>query len=482
MRFRRLDVGQTKFRLVLFVVRVCCNWQEWLLLCWIYSSRFNTVLLFFASSHFVLFSLPLNRKKSKPPPSLIQISSKSCLSSWSKPTFRPKSNSATEGYTNESSVASRHRSRLGSLSKSLSDSCLVKRGLDDLDEFKVSSSSAPRSFSGSSESDDEDDDSGETDDMDHYDPSVNNATQGSDVVVKMVANGVPGNEAEIVPGSRTTSAEAENKNVELGPTKEELHSERSSNEGETSKECRFAVGDEAEGVEPADEREMGFLGEEGVSSRKTTPEDFDCNKQQLKEATELNAKGKEEINYSKYQENQIEQGEVTIDQTTVVKAKKKSLEEHGDNSELSAAEHDAKSLPQQANGEIKSKNDTSFQGNIEDHQISFHGTTASMRVSHSSVELGTMASPGSVNNGDRSPERRRFGARFPGNRGLKIFATAQARGRTLIPELRSKLSSFSQQVRSRSPRLSPRRPSAHNEPKSELKQLRRKCRTKIIEL
>ena len=157
------------------------------------------------------------------------------------------------------------------------------------------------------------------------------------------------------------------------------------------------------------------------------------------------------------------------------------MEEHGDNSELTDAEHDAQTLPQQGNGEIKSKNDASFEGSIEDHQISFHGTTASMRVSHSSVELGTMASSASVNNGD-SPERKRFGARFPGNRGLKIFATAQARGRTLIPELRSKLSSFSQQVRSRSPRLSPRRPSTHDEPKSELKQLRRKCRSKIIEL
>ena len=349
-----------------------------------------------------------------------------------------------------------------------------------MDEFKVSSSSAPQSCSGSSESDDEDDNSGETDDMDHYDPSVSNVTQGSGMGVTMVANGVTENEAEIVPGSRTKSAEAENKNVELGPTQEELHSDRSSDEGETSTECQFAVGDEAEGQ--VDEQEMGFLGEEGVSSRETTSEDFDCNKQQLKEAIELNAKGKEEINYSKYEENQIEQGEITSDQITVVKAQKKSLEELDEDSELSAAEHDAKSFPHQTNGEIKSKNDASFQGNCEDHQISFHGTTATMRVSHSSVELGTMASSGSVNNGDRSPERRRFGARFPGNRGLKIFATAQARGRTLIPELRSKLSSFSQQVRSRSPRLSPRRPSVHSEPKSELKQLRRSCRTKIIEL
>lgn len=39
-------------------------------------------------------------------------------------------------------------------------------------EFKNPCASAPQSCSGSSGSDDEDEDSGETEDMDHYDPSV----------------------------------------------------------------------------------------------------------------------------------------------------------------------------------------------------------------------------------------------------------------------------------------------------------------------
>ena len=43
-----------------------------------------------------------------------------------------------------------------------------------MDEFKNPSSSAPQSCSGSSGSDeDEDEESGETEDMDHYAPSVN---------------------------------------------------------------------------------------------------------------------------------------------------------------------------------------------------------------------------------------------------------------------------------------------------------------------
>ena len=70
---------------------------------------------------------------------------------------------------------SRRRSKLKDLPRSFSDSCLAKRRQeDDEDEFKNSSSSAPQSCSGSSGSDeDEDEGSGETEDMDHYDPSVN---------------------------------------------------------------------------------------------------------------------------------------------------------------------------------------------------------------------------------------------------------------------------------------------------------------------
>lgn len=41
-----------------------------------------------------------------------------------------------------------------------------------MDEFKNPTASAPESCSGSSGTDDEDEDSGETEDMDHYDPSV----------------------------------------------------------------------------------------------------------------------------------------------------------------------------------------------------------------------------------------------------------------------------------------------------------------------
>ena len=46
-----------------------------------------------------------------------------------------------------------------------------------MDEFKNPSSSAPQSCSGSSGSDEEEDEgSGETEDMDHFEPSVNNTS------------------------------------------------------------------------------------------------------------------------------------------------------------------------------------------------------------------------------------------------------------------------------------------------------------------
>lgn len=440
-------------------------------------------------SNFVFFRLPPYRKKSKPPPSVIQISSKSRLSSWSKPTLRPKSKSVTERTLDDLSFASMHRSKLSGLPTSFSDPCLAKRRLEDSDEFKISSSSAPESCSGSSGSDDEDDDSGETDDMEHYDPSVNNTAQGSGVGEK-VANGTPENKADIVPEGETKSDEPENENVELPPTQGVFQSEDSSDDGERSKECGFVVGDEPGSGEQSDQDSKGSqdrgtsVSEEGAVAGKTSSEEPD-RKLERKKSSESNDRNNEELSFNQDHESQADkQGEVTSDHLTHDKAQNNKLsEERGDSSEHSAVVHKAKSLPKRGNGEINSNEHTaSFQANNEGLQISFHGTTASMKVSHSSVELGTMASSGSINNGDRSPERRRFGARFPGNRGLKIFATAQARGRTLIPELRSKLSSFSQQVRSRSSPLSPKRPSLHNESNHEQKQLRRKCRTKIIEL
>lgn len=125
---------------------------------------------FYCSLFLLLF-----RKKTKTAPSVIQISSKSRLSSWSKPNFQLRSKSAIGHSSSDLSFSSLHRSKLGALPTSFSDSCLAKRRLDDTDEFKNPSASAPQSFSGSSSSsgsEDEDDTSGETEDMDHYDPSV----------------------------------------------------------------------------------------------------------------------------------------------------------------------------------------------------------------------------------------------------------------------------------------------------------------------
>ena len=130
----------------------------------------------------------------------------------------------------------------------------------------------------------------------------------------------------------------------------------------------------------------------------------------------------------------------------------------------------------------------SFKLHEDDLEIKFHGTVASLRVSQSSGELSTMASSRVEDTSEVSPEKRRFGARFlnraPGNRvpRMNIFASAHARGRTLIPDLRSKLSSISQQVRSRSPRLNAERPGLHSELNNEQKQRKGKCQTRFIEL
>lgn len=132
------------------------------------------LLAYFA---FFLFVPLLFRKKTKVAPGVIQISSKSRLSSWSSPDIKLRSKSLIGRNSSVSSFTSLRGSELGGLPRSFSDSCLAKRRLeDDVDEFKNPSSSAPQSCSGSSGSDDEDEGSGETEDMDHYDPSVSSTS------------------------------------------------------------------------------------------------------------------------------------------------------------------------------------------------------------------------------------------------------------------------------------------------------------------
>lgn len=299
----------------------------------------------------------------------------------------------------------------------------------------------------------------------------------------------------LLPKDNAGSDEAENENVESCAIREALQTEDLPEEGKSPQACAFVVGDdtgpEVEDEESNNEREASVEG--GNVSRKAFSADSDSNKEEAESQgnqwvhekdTESDEVRIGELIDDEGQESRSGEGEITGDQLT--QENSEVAEEHNDSSELSTTEDKATSQFKQENGEIKMK-DLEGEANTQDPQISFHGAVASMRISHSSVELGRMASSGTVSNGERSPERRRisrFLNRSTGNRTpkLNIFATAQARGRTLLPELRSKLSSFSQQVRSRSPRQNSKRPTLHSESNSQQKQRRRTCRTKIIEL
>ena len=293
----------------------------------------------------------------------------------------------------------------------------------------------------------------------------------------------------LLPEDKAENNEAENGNDESCTTEDALQTEDLPEEGGSLHPCAFVVGDETgaeeEDEQVSDEREVIV---EGRNVSKKAPSDSDFNKEEAENQgnhwvhekdTESNGR-----NDNEGQGRGSEEVEVAGDQPT--QEKSEVTEEHNNSSELSTTEDKATPQFKQENGEIKLK-DLEGEANTQDPKITFHGATASMRISHSNVELGSMASSGTLSNGERSPERRRisrFLNRSPGNRTpkLNIFATAQARGRTLLPELRSKLSSFSQQVRSRSPRLSTKRPSLHGETNTQQKQRRRTCRTKIIEL
>jgi len=356
-----------------------------------------------------------------------------------------------------------------------------------VDEFKNPSSSAPQSCSGSSGSDeDEDEGSGETEDMDHFEPSVSNGERISTAGLE-VKDDAEESEVELLPEDKAENDEAENENDESCALDKALQSEDLTEEGVSTQPCAFVVGDEA-GAEEGDEESSNEREAivEGENSSRKASSDSDSNKEeaesQFNHWVHEKVSESNEGNDDEGQNRRIEENEITGDQPA---QEKSELTEHNGSSEVSTTEDKATSQFKQENGEIKLKD--LGEAKTQDPQISFHGATASMRISHSNVELGSMASSGTLSNGERSPERRRisrFLNRSTGNRTpkLNIFATAQARGRTLLPELRSKLSSFSQQVRSRSPRLNTKRPSLHGETNSQQKQRRRTCRTKIIEL
>lgn len=293
-------------------------------------------------------------------------------------------------------------------------------------------------------------------------------------------------EVGLFPEDKAANNEAENENDESRTIDDALKTEDLPAEGDSLQPCAFVVGDKAgaeeEDEEISDEREAIVEGR-NVSKKASSDSHFNKEEAESPDNPWVHGKGTES-NKRNDNEDQGMGSEVTGNQPT--QEKSEVTGEQNDSSELSTTEGKATPHFKQENGEIKLK-DLEGEANTQDPQISFHGATASMRISHSNVELGSMVSSGTLNNGERSPERRRisrFLNRSTGNRTpkLNIFATAQARGRTLLPELRSKLSSFSQQVRSRSPRLNTKRPSLHGETNSQQKQRRRTCRTKIIEL
>ena len=451
---------------------------------------------------------------------MIQISSKSRLNSWSKPSSRPKSNSATEGTVNDSSLSALQRSRLRSLPTSLSDSCLAQRRLEDLEDLKVSVGSAPQS-SGSSGYDDEEDDS----------EMVFSELHGThrDTGLESTENGGFGTEGEAHFEGKTVNDQSGNRNFDLSLLKGGLLSE-----DEFFKQRGFVVGDEQlinleegddehrdktakkgnisremtqgnngcgqlggegfkeEGFEEAGNEQLISFEEDNDESQRLRPTERGNGLREVTQETvwynqlklESNDENGSEIKGSKVTNtgegheitSEFYVGEVTRDKMPGIRQEKSQEEDSV------ASRQESKSHIHLYNGEVNSgESRINKDGKEEDHHISFQGSSGTMRVSYSSVELGSIADS-SLNAGDKrdkSPERRRFTGRFSGNRGLKIFANAQARGRTLIPELRSKLTSFSQQVRSRSPRM---RRTLPNDQTSEQKMLRRTCRTKIIEL
>lgn len=453
----------------------------------------------------------LDRKKTKIAPNVTQISSKSRLSTWSKPYMKVRSKSFVHDNKDDFSLASIRRTRLGSLPTSFSDSCLAKRGLNDEEVFDISCASAPQSCSSGSGSEDEDKVSGETDPMDYYDPEAAGSSQKEVAEDVEVSSKGKRSETEDLNDEEKSSSEATfvigdddtmNEEEAQNGVKPDSQREEGGGNSTESLSARFDVtveeGAKSEGCHPVDVEgndSIGFKREEMIGGN----DQFDpiakheitnghVSQAEDEENDDANASGmitggshylqeKDQLILNEPSKPTKESGD-----------KKEETVEHVNSSEKSVTGREDVSQLKQANGEVQAER---CEASIEGLQVSYHGSGSPLKFghSHSSVELGRMASTDGESNSEKSPERRRIGARFRnisvGNRvpKMNIFATAQARGRTLIPELRNKLSSFSQQVRSRSPRLNPRpRQSSENESNGHQKQTRKKCRTRIIEL
>lgn len=363
-------------------------------------------------------------------------------------------------------MRSRSKSRTGSLSNSYSDPCLVRRQLD-MNSFKANS--APGSSIGSSD----DDDSVETGlEAKALCAEIERAPEATDVT------------------DAWAKIEGAFENLEKDPENEELE------------EVKLESCENNGNSEHQKEKD-----EEEESKQANLDGDFQQAKRFIKdevsreESQEMSAEflEKHQEAWEGVKEESSEGGGVNLQRTCDIEEEQTSKEESESTpseAEKSGKENSPEAKPQtdedsfEKDENVKLDEESRTVRSDEEGEevavdIDLKNTRARLKL-HSSSSGSEEQENHEHTNSPEPADRKKFTDRFriPGNRSpkLNIFATAQARGRNIIPDLRSKLSSFSQQMRNRgSPRLGLNR-GFSNDTSMEQKVRRRKCRTKIIEL
>lgn len=488
-----------------------------------------------------------NRKKSKPPPDVIQISSKSRLSGWSKPKAKAKSQHDLDSSDRDKGkqFKSYLKHRLGGIPRPYSDPCLNQQDIENnyqAQRKRSGASSAPLSSASSSSS--------ESDSSDDDEPS----DQSEDVLsMRMDPNKLEMVLQEKLKPAKKLECRSEEILLVTKETKSEKGTENE-REGLETKELAVAKETEMEGkglVARETTVAKDTEGEEGVMAAPTSTvakdtearEDLigqhdNVDHESTNEVEGLGTPGavcndtpnEKEISCSRT-ENQLEEeptgvnGEISKDAQTQNNQKETSEKKVDNTTEENNIDleniSEIKESYYESKRKLKNENILGFtvkedmmSTNVQEEssvspsptvKLGLGGSFRSMAVSFKSKSSGTSGednteSVPAESNGEEEPSQQgfnrfRFSGRSVGARPTNststssnkpnIFASAQARGRTLLPDLRNKLSSISF-PRARSPRLTHKQQHSAVDPDAVHQHKRHKhkhkCLTKIIEL
>lgn len=529
-----------------------------------------------------------NRKKSKPPPDVIQISSKSRLSGWSKPKTKAKSQHDLDSSDRDTGkqLKSFLKHRLGGIPRPYSDPCLNQQDIENnyqAQRKRSGTNSAPlssASSSGESDSSDDDEPISQSEELlamrlDHKrlelvlqeklkparklecrseetllvtketevekegqvtkDSTVakDSETEGEGLVTEelAVAKDTEGEEEGLVTRQTTVVEDTENKEEALVATestvakdteaREDLGGENDNGVHESTNEVTSKHVTEVEGLATPDTEIQGAICNDMLSDKEIpcskaqvsdeeskTKNELENQKGEIPEPIEVNGEISEKIQTPNNQKETSEKEvDISTEENNIDLENISEIKESYYESKKKLKNEDILGFSVEEEDMINSNDqEESVVSPSPTVKLGLGGSFRSMAVSFRSKSSGTSSqedtettptdSNGETLPGEGEPSQQgfnrfRFSGRSLGSRPTtntssnktNIFASAQARGRTLLPDLRNKLSSISF-PRAKSPRLTHKQHTVDSDSVHQHKRHKHKhkCLTKIIEL